>query len=55
MANTNNIPQWKVTKFSFNTPNQAEDWKESYIRAIDYLALHIDAEHLTNPKEGGKK
>ena len=39
----NNTPQWEAPKFSFNAQDQATEWKQFYIRAVDYLeALDID-------------
>ena len=56
MANTNNTPQWEDPKFSFNTSNQAEDWKEFHIRAIDYLeALYTDVETPDKSKREWKQ
>ena len=56
MTSNNNTSQWEDPKFSFNLPNQAEDWKEFYIRAIDYLeALYIDVETLNEFRRGWKQ
>ena len=48
-----NPPPWEAPKFSFNIENQAAEWKQFYIRAIDYLeALHIDPEKEDETKQG---
>ena len=42
MANSN-TNQWEAPKFSFNTQDQAAEWKQFYIRPVDYLeAKDID-------------
>ena len=40
-------------KFSFNSPNQPEDWKTFYTRALDFLeALDIDPDEEDQNKHG---
>ena len=41
--NSSNPSHWEAPKFSFNTEDQPAEWKQFYIRALDYLeALDID-------------
>ena len=40
---SSNPPHWEAPRFSFNIENQVAEWKQFYIRAIDYLeALDVD-------------
>ena len=53
MAPRSTIPYWKAPKFSFNTPNQAEEWKYFYTRVLDFLeALDIDPDVEGQGKKG---
>ena len=48
-----NPPHRETPKFSFHVENQAEEWKQFYIRAIDYLeALDIDPDKADKTKWG---
>ena len=50
---SNNTPQWEAPKFSFNTQDQVAEWKQFYIRVIDYLeALDIDPDQEDETKRG---
>ena len=50
---SNHPPHWEAPKFSFNKENQAAEWKQFYIRAIDYLeALDIDPDKEDETKRG---
>ena len=47
---------WVAPKFNFNSPQQSEDWKVFYTRAIDYLeALDIDTEEAGDQKTRWKQ
>ena len=53
MASRSNIPHWEAPNFSFNAPDQAEEWKSFYTRAIDFLeALDIDPDVEDQGKKG---
>ena len=40
-----NTSWWEAPKFSFDTEDQASEWRKFYTRAIDYLEiLDIDPE-----------
>ena len=55
MAQTN-ISRWEVSKFSFNSEDQAAAWREFYTRALDYLETpDIDPETGDDNKKGWKK
>ena len=42
MASRSNTPHWEAPMFSFNAPNQTEEWKSFYTRVLDFLeALDI--------------
>ena len=44
MASHSKNPHWEAQNFS-STPNQSDEWKSSYTRAINFLeGLNIDAE-----------
>ena len=46
-------PQWGASKFSFDVPDQATEWKKFYTRAIDFLeALDIDPDKEDESKWG---
>ena len=43
MASRPTTPHWEAPKFLFSAPNQAEEWKVFYTRALDFLeAQDID-------------
>ena len=55
MTSYSTTPCWEVLKFNFNSPQQSEDWRAFYTRAIDYLeALNINAKEADDNKTGGK-
>ena len=55
MANSN-TPTWEAPKFSFNTDDKAAEWRQFYIKAIDYLeALDIDPDQEDETKRGWKQ
>ena len=44
---------WEAPLFSFDVPNQAEEWKIYYTRAIDFLdTLDIDPDSEDETKHG---
>ena len=51
--NSTNYPYWEAPKFSFNTEDQAAEWKQFYTRVLDYLeALDIDTDQQDENKGG---
>ena len=51
--NSTNPPHWEAPKFSFNTEDQAAEWKQFYICALDYLeTLDIDPDKQDENKRG---
>ena len=55
MASTTTTLHWRAQN-NLSTPNHAGDWKEFYIRAIDYLEpLDIDVETPDGSKRGWKQ
>ena len=51
--NSANPSHWEASKFSFNTEDQAAEWKQFYICALDYLeALDIEPDQLDENKRG---
>ena len=52
----NTPPQWEAPTFSFNTQDQAIEWRQFYIRVIDYLeALDIDPDQEDETKRGWRQ
>ena len=52
----NNTSRWEAPTFSFNTEDQASEWKKFYTRALDYLeTLDIDPEQEDQHKKGWKQ
>ena len=52
----NNTTRWEAPHFSFNTEDQAAEWKKFYTRAIDYLeTIDIDPEQEDQNKRGWKQ
>ena len=48
-----NTPHWEASKFSFNSQNQAVEWKLFYTRALDFLkALDINPDEEDQGKKG---
>ena len=51
--NSTNPPHWEALKFSFNTEDQATEWKQFYKCALDYLeTLDIDPDKQDENKRG---
>ena len=47
---------WDACTFHFNSPNQSEDWKAFYTRALDYLdALDRETNEADNCHKGWKR
>ena len=54
MTSNNTTPHWEPPKFSFNIPNQVEEWKIFYTRATDFLkTLDIDPDSEDQSNCGG--
>ena len=48
VASLSSNPCWEAPKFSFTSPQQSDDWKAFYMRAINFLeALNIHPKKLT--------
>ena len=48
--------QWNPPKFTFNSENQAADWKKFYTTVIDFLeTLNIDPEKEDQHRTGWKQ
>ena len=53
MVPNSKTPWWEAPKISFDVPNQAEEWKISYMKAVDFLeTLDIDADREDDTKQG---
>ena len=51
-----NTPTWRAPKFTFNSENQAAEWKKFYTAVIDYLeTLNIDPEKEDQHRTGWKQ
>ena len=51
MASTGSTAQWEASQFSFNTPDQTQEWK-TYTRVLDFLeTLDIDPEKQDETKQ----
>ena len=45
MASRAPTTRWEAPQFSFNSPQQTQEWKNFYTRVLDYLeTLDIDPE-----------
>ena len=56
MASRSSTPHWEGPKFSFNIPNQAEEWRFFYTRALDFLeALDINPDVEDQGKKGWRQ
>ena len=45
MASGGTATHWEAPQFSFNTPDQTQEWKNFYTRVLDFLeSLDIDPE-----------
>ena len=53
---SNNTHQWEAPKFSFKAQDQAAEWKQFYIRAVNYLeAPDIDPDQEDETKRGWRQ
>ena len=53
MSSRFTTPHWEAPKFLFSVPNQAEEWKVFYTRALDFFeALDIDPDVEDQNKHG---
>ena len=56
MASRAPTARWEAPQFSFNSPQQTQEWKNFYIRVLDYLeTLDIDPEAQDDTKHGWKQ
>ena len=56
MASTDPTAQWEAPQFSFNTPDQTQEWKTFYTRVLNFLeTLDIDPEKQDESKRGWKQ
>ena len=55
MASGGTATQWEAPQFSFNTPDQTQEWKNFYTKVLDFLeTLDIDPERQYENKCGWK-
>ena len=56
MASTGPTAQWEAPQFSFNTPDQTQEWKPFYTRVLNFLeTLDINPEKQDETKRGRKQ
>ena len=56
MASRAPAARWKAPQFSFNSPQQTQEWKNFYTRVLDYLeTLDIDPEAQDDARHGWKQ
>ena len=56
MASGGTATQWEAPQFSFNTPDQTQEWKNFYTRVLDFLETSdIDPERQDENKHGWKQ
>ena len=56
MASGGTATRWEAPQFSFNTPDQTQEWKNFYTRVLDFLeTLDIDPERQDENKRGWKQ
>ena len=56
MASGGTATRWEAPQFSFNTPDQTQEWKNFYTRVLDFLEmLDIDPERQDENKCGWKQ
>ena len=49
-------PHWKAPTFSFNTQDQVTEWRQFYIRVIDYVeVLDIEPDQEDETKRGWRQ
>ena len=55
MASGGTATRWEAPQFSFNTPDQTQEWKNFYTRILDFLeTLDIDPERQDENKRRWK-
>ena len=56
MASRAPTARWEAPQFSFNSPQQTQEWKNFYTRVLDYLeTLDIDPEAQDDARHGWKQ
>ena len=56
MASRAPTARWEAPQFSFNSPQQTQEWKNIYTRVLDYLeTLDIDPEAQDDARRGWKQ
>ena len=56
MASRAPTARWEAPQFSFNSPQQTQEWKSFYTRVLDYLeTLDIDPEVQDDTRHGWKQ
>ena len=56
MASGGTATHWEAPQFSFNAPDQTQEWKNFYTRVLDFLeTLNIDPERQDESKCGWKQ
>ena len=56
MASGGTATHWEAPQFSFNAPDQTQEWKNFYTRVLDVLeTLNIDPERQDENKHGWKQ
>ena len=56
MASRAPTARWEAPQFSFNPPQQTQEWKNFYTRVLDYLeTLDIDPEAQDDARHGWKQ
>ena len=56
MTSTGPTTEWEAPQFSFNTPDQTQEWKTFYTRVPDFLeTLDIDPGKQDETKRGWKQ
>ena len=56
MPSHNKTPSWEAPELSISSPQQSEDWKVFYTRAIDFLEiLNINVKEAYPTKTGRKQ
>ena len=56
MASGGSVTHREAPQFSFNAPDQTQEWKNFYTRVLDFLeTLNIDSERQDENKHGQKQ
>ena len=51
MASGGSMTHWEAPQFSFNSPDQTQEWKNFYTRVLDFLeTLDIEPERQDENK-----